>query len=66
MDTVPFVVLLLVALIDVVLAAWFIGQGLRAGANSAEGRPRLLVGSMLIPGAIFIIILAFVLFGTMG
>jgi len=66
MDTVPFVVLLLVALIDVVLAAWFIGQGLRAGANSAEGRPRLLVGSMLIPGAIFIIILAFVLFGPFG
>ena len=66
MDTGPFVVLLLVALIDVVLAAWFIGQGLRAGANSAEGRPRLLVGSMLIPGAIFIIILAFVLFGPFG
>ena len=66
MDTVPFVALLLVALIDVVLAAWFIGQGLRAGANSAEGRPRLLVGSMLIPGAILITILAFVLFGPFG
>ena len=66
MDTAPFAALLLVALIDVVLAAWFIGQGLRAGANSAEGRPRLLVGSMLIPGAILITILAFVLFGPFG
>ncbi len=66
MDTVPFVVLLLVALIDLVIAAWFIGQGLRAGANSAEGRPRLLVGSMLIPGALLIAVLAFVLFGPMG
>ena len=57
MDTAPFVVLLLVALIDLVLAAWFIGQGLRAGANSDEGRPRLLVGSMLIPGALLIAVL---------
>ena len=66
MDLLPFAVLLLVALIDLLLAAWFIGQGLRAGANSAEGRPRLLVGSLLIPGAIYIIILAFVLFGPFG
>ena len=66
MDTVPVVVLLLVALIDVVLAAWFIGQGLRAGANSAEGRPRVLVGSMLIPGALLIVVLGFVLFDPLG
>lgn len=66
MDLLPFAVLLLVALIDLLLAAWFIGQGLRAGANSAEGRPRVLVGSMLIPGALLIVVLGFVLFDPLG
>jgi len=66
MGLLPFAVLLLVALIDLLLAAWFIGQGLRAGANSAEGRPRVLVGSMLIPGALLIVVLGFVLFDPLG
>lgn len=66
MDTVPFLALLLVALIDVVLAAWFLRMGLRAGANTAEGRPRVLVGAMLLPSALLIAVLAFVLFGPFG
>lgn len=66
MGLLPFAVLLLVALINLLLAAWFIGQGLRAGANSAEGRPRVLVGSMLIPGALLIVVLGFVLFDPLG
>jgi hypothetical protein len=66
MDSLPFYLLLVVALLDIVVAAWFIGQGLRAGADSPQGRPRLLIGGTMITGAILIAGLAFFLFGPFG
>jgi hypothetical protein len=66
MDSLPFYLLLVVALLDILIAAWFIGQGLRAGADSPQGRPRLLIGGTMITGAILIAGLAFFLFGPFG
>lgn len=66
MDNLPFFLLLAVALIDVAFAAWFIGQGLRAGASSAQARPRLMVGGTMLIGAILIAALAFFLFPPLG
>lgn len=66
MDDLPFYLLLVVALIDVAFAAWFLGQGLKEGASSAQGRSRLLVGGTMIMGAILIAALAFFLFPPFG
>ncbi|MGP9539733.1 hypothetical protein ACT3SP_17160 [Brachybacterium sp. AOP43-C2-M15] len=66
MDNLPFFLLLLVALIDAALAAWFIGQGARAGAASDQARPRLVLGGTLLMGALVIAALAFFLFPPFG
>lgn len=66
MDDLPFFLLLAVALIDVLFAAWFIGQGLRAGAGSPQTRGKLMVGGSMIVGAIIIAAFAFLLFPPFG
>ena len=62
MDALPFFIMLAVALIDIVFAAWFIRRGVTEGAGSAQ-RSTLMVGGTMIIGAIMIIALAFFLFG---
>ena len=66
MDALPFFIMLAVALIDIVFAAWFIRRGVTDGAGSARGRSTLMVGGTMIIGAIMIIALAFFLFGPFG
>src|SRR5699024_10925365 len=66
MDALPFFIMLAVALIDIVFAAWFIRRGVTEGAGSARGRSTLMVGGTMIIGAIMIIALAFFLFGPFG
>lgn len=66
MDDLPFYLLLVVALIDVAFAAWFLAQGLKEGASSTQGRSRLLVSGSMIMGAVLIAALAFILFPPFG
>ena len=66
MDSLPFVLLLLVALVDAGIGVWFLRQGLAAGASSAQGRPRVMLAGSMMLGGVLIAALAFFLFPPFG